>query len=228
MTVFLSGTGELGLSVLDKDGNVLAHRVAQGSLSLRLDDLPAHGKLYLVVTGTSATPYRLSALRNAPADAPALTTTGTLTATAPVAYRGLVLPSSTLVRLDLLFTSAQPGAASVEVALFDAQGTMVYREIVPVGQKVTIQLFLPAGAYTFRFVGGMADGTTLNDIAYEASAILLSDPIGPQLINPDAPPPPPPPDPGWYAQGFFTYLALLDPFGRPIAIYYPPTVVTLP
>jgi len=224
LNVFLSGTGVMSVSVLDSFGRVLAEQAASGSLSLRLDSLPTTGDLYLVVTGSGATTYRLGALRNAPADSPALTATGTLSATVPLTYRGLVLGASSLVRTDLLFTSSQSGAA-VEAVLFDSQGSVVYRQVVPVGQRFTLELFLPADAYTWRFLGGTPTGT-MDDVAFQVAVVLLSDPIGPALIDPGAPPPPPPTT-NWSYLGFITSVPLLDPFGRPFGIYYPPQAVAM-
>jgi hypothetical protein len=73
-------------------------------------------------------------------------------------------------------------------------------------------VLLAAGQYTWRFVGGAADGSELAPTAVDLKALVLDDPIGPPLIDPTEVPPPP--EPNWLLDGFREILALIDPSGR--------------
>jgi hypothetical protein len=129
--------------------------------------------------------------------------------------------------MDIGLSSQGGQAAAVELALFDLQGQLVYRQVAQTGQTLSLNLFLPAGAYTLRLVGGAADGSPLAGIGFTISSTQLNDPIGPTLIDPTVIPPPPG-DLTWFGGGFWITLAIVDPFGRPLTLMDPPPVVQVP
>lgn len=68
LTLNLGGSGQLTLSVLDSNGNVLSQQTGQGSVSLTVSNLPASGGVSVVVTATAPTDFTLnSALTPLPA-----------------------------------------------------------------------------------------------------------------------------------------------------------------
>src|SRR5262249_6760324 len=120
-----------------------------------------------------------------------------------------------------------PKGATVEVALFNLNGDMVYRTRVKSGKEAKIKAFLPEGAYTMRLVAANADGSPISDLPFTLKTNVLTDAIGPKLVDPNAPQPKPM-VPEWYSNGFKVVLAVTDPFGRPVTFIEPPPVVFLP
>ncbi len=74
------------------------------------------------------------------------------------------------------------GAAAIESAIrmtiYDANGNAVYSGVALDGETISATLYLAAGSYTFRFVGGTRTGDPLPLINYVLNAVGLSDPIG--------------------------------------------------
>jgi hypothetical protein len=151
---------------------------------------------------------------------------GSLSASAPQAFRGLLLPRGGLMHLEFAL-GASAVEASAEVALFDHHGNMVHRGVVQAGRTLTWDLMLPAGAYSFRLVAGTADGSALAPLGFVIRGLLLSDPIGPPLVDPTTPPERYI-DPVWFGNPFWVTVSLIDPYGRPVSLTDPPPVVSLP
>ena len=87
---------------------------------------------------------------------------------------------------------------------------------MPNGQTVSVNLFLPAGSYTFRVVGGTQDGSPLPPTTYTISGIPVNAPIGPPLVPPSTTPPPTPIAFQWLYTALYQVLALVDPYGHPL------------
>jgi hypothetical protein len=136
-------------------------------------------------------------------------------------FRSVVLQQNMLFHFDLSVQS--PGATvqtAVEVTLFDMNGNVLGDWIVSNGQTISTNLYLPAGSYTFRFVGGAVDANgnqaQLPPTTYTISGYPVNDPIGPALVPPTTPPPPPPIPYQWLQTALYRVLALLDPYGHPL------------
>jgi hypothetical protein len=154
------------------------------------------------------------------------TTTPTTPVTPPPAivqqdFRSLVLQQNMLFHFD--FSVQSPGATvqtAVEVTLFDMNGKILGDWIVSNGQTISTNLYLPAGSYTFRLVGGAIDvngnQAQLPPTTYTISGYPVNDPIGPALVPPTTPPPPPPIPYQWLQTALYRVLALLDPYGHPL------------
>jgi hypothetical protein len=213
------------LTLLDSHGHVVAtSHGGQNGATLHAEGLSPGGRYYLKVSGPPGA-YTLGAQVDAPLDAPTLVDHGVLTADSSQQFRGLLLPESGVVRLDVNLKSASRGA-TVEVALFDLDGDLVYRTLVKSGKEAKLKTFLPEGAYTMRLLGANADGSPLSVLPYTINTSVLTDAIGPKLIGPN--PPPQPIVPEWFGSGFKVVLAVTDPFGRPVTFIEPPPVVFLP
>lgn len=215
------------LSVLDARGRLLATTTAgrEGAV-LHLEGLSPSGRYYLKVSGPRGA-YTLGAQVGAPVVTPDLADQGTLSAEDAQQFRGLLLPQSGVVRLEIDLMSAPKGAV-VEVGLFGLDGEVAFLALVESGKKAQLNLFLPQGAYTVRLLGASADGSPLQDTPFTVQASVLTDPIGPKLVDPNAPPRPRAVQPEWYNKGFKAVLAVTDPFGRPVKPIAPPPVVLLP
>jgi hypothetical protein len=221
-----AGTPGLSLTVLDAGGTVLGSQAgpdATGGVNLHLDGLTPGARLSLVVSGTAVTAYHLAAQVNAPRLVSTPSTTGTLTAGIPEAFRAVWVRQSGVVHFDV--QAQMTAGEAVEATLFDLQGNVVYRQVLGAGQMLSVNLFLQPGGYTWRLVGGMAGGSALPATAFTIASMLLNDPVGPPLHDPTQIPPPDPPL--WYEGGFVILLALQDPYGRPLSPIPPPTQVVL-
>jgi hypothetical protein len=221
LDVRLNGAGPgMTVEVLDGCGRILAAGTtdASGGVGLRLDSVAA-GLVYLRVSGGSGA-YRLTALVDAPAETTTLATAGVLDSAQQQTTRGLELFQASLMHFELQVQTAGSVAAAVEATLFDEQGRIVFQGTIAAGQMLSVNLFLDAGKYTWRFVGGSADGSPLADTTFRLRQLRLNDPIGPSLIDPTLAPPPA--VPLWLPEGFGTFVALTDPYGRPLSL------ITLP
>jgi hypothetical protein len=220
LDVWLSGGPGMSVTVLDGSGQALASATTDGVLAhLRLDAV-ASSTVYFRVSGGSGT-YFLLAQLGAPPVVTTPATAGVLDAQLPQTTRGLVLSEATLLHVELEAQTLGSVETSVEATLFDESGNVVFRQTVKAGQTVAANLFLQAGQYTWRFVAGTADGSALAETTFAVRQLVLNDPIGPALIDPTHVPPPA--EPLWLPSGFARFLALLDPYGRPLSpIALPP------
>lgn len=132
-------------------------------------------------------------------------------------FRSVVLSQNTLFHLEFGFqTPTATVETAMQVTLFNMNGDALGTWFVRNGERVSANIFLQAGSYTFRFVGGTIDGSPLAASSYQISGYALNDPIGPALVPPTTPPPPPPPPYQWLATALIRILATVDPYGRPI------------
>lgn len=168
--------------------------------------------------------YALAAEFGAPVTVAPVVASGTLTFSAggrsQQDFRSVVLPQSQVLHLTV--SADTPGATvetAMEVTLFDASGDVVFDQVIKAGQKLDKTLLLAAGSYTFRFVGGTKDGSPLPPMSYTVTGAALSEPIGPKLIDPLAPPPPREVTPAWLDNGLLVLYSLFDPYGRPFVIF---------
>jgi hypothetical protein len=106
-------------------------------------------------------------------------------------FHSIELPQAQVLNLTITAgTSNTTTPTAMEVTLYDNQtGNIVFDQVIPAGQTLQKTVFLPAGTYVLRLVGGTQDMSALLPMEYTATIVALSEPIGPKLINPDAPPP---------------------------------------
>jgi hypothetical protein len=132
-------------------------------------------------------------------------------------FRSIVVQQNMLFHFD--FSAQTPGATvqtAVEITLFNMQGQVLGDWTVTNGQQLSVNLYLPAGSYTFRFVGGTQDGSPLPATTYSISGYPVNDPIGPPLVPPTETPPSPPLPFQWLQAALYQVLALVDPYGHPL------------
>jgi hypothetical protein len=133
------------------------------------------------------------------------------------AFRWVSIAQSTLFHLDISATNT--GATvdtAIEVGLLDPTGHVVFDKVVHAGQTVSANLFLAAGNYELRVVGGSSTPAAQPPITFDVEGRGLTDPIDPQLINPGSPPATPPPFLWQFDPLFRDFLALINPYGSPI------------
>jgi hypothetical protein len=213
------------LTLLDARGRALAvARGGVGGASLRAEGLPA-GPYFLKVQGPVGR-YRLTARQDAPRAVADLTVTGAFTSGSTAYLGGLLLPQSSVTRLELV-VNGLPREGRGVLTLFDLDGEEALRlNVGPVGLAAATA-FLPGDAYTVALTAGREDGSPIDGVTFELRAYVLSDPIGPQPVDPTAPPTRSV-LPEWYLGPFKLLLGLTDPYGRPAVILPPPTPVVLP
>ncbi|MGL4550676.1 MAG: hypothetical protein ACRC33_05775, partial [Gemmataceae bacterium] len=218
LNVQLWGAG--AVSVLDAGGRV----VGSGAGELALTGLTAGATYFLKVSGPPGA-YLVAAREGVPPAVPDVVESGTLADGDAQQFRGIYLPQSGVVRLEIDLSGASASAA-VDAVLFDREGRVVWSRTVAGGAVSEAVMRLPRGPFTLRLVGATADGSPLA-APYVVRATRLSDPIGPKLIDPTAPP-----DrvlaPVWFEAGFYHAVAVVDPFGRPTPFLDPPPVIYLP
>ncbi|QEL19515.1 matrixin family metalloprotease [Limnoglobus roseus] len=106
--------------------------------------------------------------------------------------------------------------AAVQMTVFDPNNQPVLTLTAIGGEMSGQAVLLNPGRYTVRFVAATRTGEALSTFGVRARYALVSDPIGPILLDPPSlpptvPPPPPPPPPDEDGSGTFLILGLLNP-----------------
>jgi hypothetical protein len=134
-------------------------------------------------------------------------------------FRGVSVAANTVFHLEI--SASNPNTTvetKIEVTLLDPSGHVIYDQMVLANQPtpVSVNLFLAAGNYELRVVGGSRDNSNQGAISYFVNGKGLTDPIDPQLIDPNHPPSIPPAF-VWTPDSLFQhFLALLNPYGDPL------------
>jgi hypothetical protein len=111
----------------------------------------------------------------------------TQTAQAPSQSATLVVKQTQLFHFTL---SADANDGSGEtLAILDRHGNVVASLSAVAGQTTSLTLTLNPGSYTFLFTAVRSDGKPITYVDYVLRGIVLSDPEGPQPVDPTAPPP---------------------------------------
>src|SRR5262249_33148500 len=146
-----------------------------------------------------------------------LVTSGTLSAHDVEQFRGVRLPEAGVLHVEFSTPTIPGVATAVEVALINSQGKVVFQQAVSTGQTLNANIFLGAGNYSWRIVGGTADGSALPTISWQMRSELLNDPIGPQLVIPlGGQAPQRDITPYWRDVAYYWLWKYITPFGRPI------------
>lgn len=119
---------------------------------------------------------------------------GELTGAAPAILNELTVETGRILHLVLKLESTSTPAA-VRFSIFDSQNRTVDTRVASTGDAASLNVFLPTGRYTLLVGGGATDGGAMPAIRYVLEGLTLSDPIGPQAVEPGTNPPPlaPPP-----------------------------------
>jgi hypothetical protein len=120
--------------------------------------------------------------------------TGDLTPAAPAILSELTVETGRILHLVLKLEST-PTPAAVRFSIFDVQNRTIDTRRTAEGDAVSLNVFLTPGVYTLLVGGGATDGGPMPTIRYIVEGLTLSDPIGPQAVEPGTNPPPvvPPP-----------------------------------
>jgi hypothetical protein len=150
-------------------------------------------------------------------------TSGTLSQTSRDDFRTLQVNQSQLFHLVLAVNSGDVSAASaVKMTIYDHAGNVVATLTARNGEAQSTTVFLAPGTYTVRFAGGTTDGSPLPTTDYVLRGLNLSDPIGPQAVDPTLAPAPPPPNSSqtdlsyyWLEYGYYVSVGMTGPAGYP-------------
>jgi hypothetical protein len=146
-------------------------------------------------------------------------TGGTLTHASSPDLRTLQVNQSQLFHL-VLSADGGPTAAGavVQMTIYDQTGKIVSTLTAQNGQTQSVTLFLAPGTYTVAFTGIAPAGSSLPPINYTLRGLSLSDPLGPQPIDPTLAPTSPAPSPTqsdlayyWLQYGYLAFLAMSSP-----------------
>ncbi len=119
---------------------------------------------------------------------------GELTAASPAILNQLTVETGRILHLILKLEST-PTPASARFSIFDSQNLAIATQLTATGDAASLNLFLPGGTYTLLVGGGATRAGPMPAIRYTLEGLTLSDPIGPQAVEPGTNPPPvvPPP-----------------------------------
>lgn len=106
---------------------------------------------------------------------------GTLTAAQPQLARSLEVTRSQGFRFQL--TAAGADDAGARFVILDGTGAVVFSTVAASGQTVIGDVLLAPGTYTIVIVGGTKDGSPLTALQVTAAFMVLTDPIGPALVD---------------------------------------------
>lgn len=109
--------------------------------------------------------------------------TGVLSATQTKQFGVLHVEQTQLFHFALSVDSIASGSAALRWTVYDSQGRILLAATVLPGQTLTRKLYLAPGDYLFRFAVADAKATGL-PLTYHFRGLSLSDPIGPQPIDP--------------------------------------------
>jgi hypothetical protein len=142
--------------------------------------------------------------------------------TANLAMSHLNVAANTVFHLDISATNPnETGETAIRVFLLQRTNGTIYDKVVYdsnkviAGQSVSVNLFLAGDDYELIVAGGALNNATQPPISFIVQGTGLTDPIDPQLIDPNSPPAIHPflwtVDPN-----FRNFLSVLNPYGIPI------------
>ena len=112
---------------------------------------------------------------------------GTLTAAAPLGVSTVHVGEAQVLHLVLDLTgNAASATAGVRVTVFDSAGRVVDSRFAPAGDAASLNVSLPPGDYRVLVAAGTTDGSALPALRFAIRGLTLSDPIGPQPVDPTA------------------------------------------
>jgi hypothetical protein len=199
MTVILWNQDGNGLrpqvSVFDANGNPVQVSVladSNGSYAVQVPVI-ANGTYYLSVSalntvgGSTTGDYYLGVnFRIAPVTITSLGSDQLTAANLQDAYQ-LKVGHTELFHLEVSASSTAQANTGVRLYVYDSNNNLVGDVFAANGQTSSLDLYLMAGTYTVRIVGGTQDLSPLQSVSYTLTGITLSNPIGPQPVNPIAP-----------------------------------------
>lgn len=117
---------------------------------------------------------------------------GELTPAAPAILNQLTVDKGRILHLVLTLESTTSPAAA-RFSIFDSRNRTIDTRQVATGDAASANVFLAPGVYTLLVGGGATDGGPMPSIRYSVVGLTLSDPIGPQAVEPGTNPPVVPP-----------------------------------
>jgi hypothetical protein len=233
-TVWADTQGGLlpSITVLDGLGNVVAAQVLAnglGTYTVQVQGVPPSTAYRIQVSAAdpsgpySTGGYSLEVRFGATAVTPAQYATGSLTSAQSQQAFALTVSQTTLFQFGLS-TGALAGAPadlSLQMEIFDQSGSLVYQLYgTPGSLRTASALLLNPGSYSVVVSAATSAANFAGALNFAILGNIWSDPIGPGLVNPGAPPlgPPPAPPfnwaappPTWIPPPTWTPPPLIDP-----------------
>lgn len=193
-----------------------------GSYTIQLPNTVSNTDYYVAVraaepSGSNTGNYYLGIEFGSRAINPQTFASGTLTAAVPQTIQTLQVNESQLFHFTLSgSTGGAATDAAVRITIYDKNGNVLFTQVVLAGETRSVTLFLAPGTYVFRFAAATHSGASLPAFTYLLNGLSLSDPIGPQPIDPSTTPPPPS-DPAYYwtQGGYYAWLTMTDQYSTP-------------
>lgn len=180
------------VDVFDASGNAVPSDVlvnSNGTLTLQVTKVTAGANYYLHVTAAStAETGNFTAIVNfsQPTTSSTSFTSNTLSAAAPQQSAMLFVAQDQLFHFHLTADAiGAPPDMGVHMTIADSNGTVVFDLVAPAGIAVSADpVLLAPGAYTVSFTAMSANATLPTPLNYTLQGSVLSDPIGPAVLDP--------------------------------------------
>jgi len=183
--------------LLDQDGQVITHRIVvngNGEYVIQADGIQADQRYYLRVAANQSGnlfrtgSYHLDLGFNRPAINTAPIATGILNGDSDLNKHSLFVAETQMFHLGLAATAGpanQLSQAIVWSTIYDEQGNVVYRNATRGGELRTAQsVILRPGSYEIQVSLAQPDGEGNYNFRYRLTGRDVSDPQGPELIDP--------------------------------------------
>jgi hypothetical protein len=182
------------IEVFDSQNNPVAFQVlteSSGANIIQVTNAVAGQKYKLEVKSASGQTgsYSLAvSYLSSPVQFP-MNATGSLNASAPSASANLEIDQSQVMHF-VLSTGVVPGDTNtlLEMTIVDSNGNTVATLQAMAGNSASLDIFLGVGTYTVTVTESTSDGSALQGVDFNLSAIGVTDPVGPTPSNPTSTP----------------------------------------
>jgi hypothetical protein len=109
---------------------------------------------------------------------------GTVTATAPAQTQTLTVSQSSAYHFILAADAGGAPDVEVQMSIYDQAGNLVFQLVAFAGQPASTGLaYLAAGTYTVQYTAVSQSGVLPPSLSYSLQGSVVSDPIGPLLVD---------------------------------------------
>jgi hypothetical protein len=178
----LSGTGNFQIAVYDTNGNLVSSQVlsqANGGEVVEVQNITPNANFRVQVSANAT--FNFAADYSAQ-DVPfTLGGNGSVTTTSANSATLTITQSQDLY---LLLSTAAASGMSLNLTISDANGNVVFNQVLAAGSQQSITVFLQAGQYQVSLIA-LADPAVLaSAVNYSLAAATITSPIGAVVVNP--------------------------------------------
>jgi hypothetical protein len=179
------------VDILDATGTVVPAQVlvnGAGTLTLQAAQISPGANYYLQIAAASEAErtgnFTVIVDFNQPATSLDTFVSGTLSGTALQKDAVLYVAEDQLFHFALSANALAAPDAAVHMTITDSSGAVVFDLVSPTGGAASGSVFLAPGAYTVHFTAVTGNPALLTALSFTLDGAVLSDPIGPLLVDP--------------------------------------------